>query len=101
MTVFFVSRHPGALEWARRQGLRVDRWVEHLHADDVRAGDTVAGTLPAPLAAAVCARGARYLHLSIDLPAVWRGRELSADELVQAGARLESFHVRAGSTGSC
>jgi CRISPR-associated protein Csx16 len=59
MTVFFVSRHRGAVDWARRQGLRVDRWVEHLHADDVRAGDTVAGTLPLPLAAAVCVGGAR------------------------------------------
>lgn len=101
MTVFFVSRHPGAVDWARRQGLHVDRWVEHLHADDVRAGDTVAGSLPIPLAATVCARGARYLHLSLDLPAAWRGRELSADELAQAGARLACFVVHAEVSGAC
>ncbi|MBN8507903.1 MAG: hypothetical protein J0L57_04765 [Burkholderiales bacterium] len=31
----------------------------------------------------------------MDLPPDWRGRELGCDELVQAGARLEAFVVRA------
>lgn len=93
MTVFFVSRHAGAVDWARRRGLQVDRWVEHLHAEEVTSGDVVAGTLPVPLAAAVCARGARYLHLSLELPLALRGRELSADDLDQARARLERFEV--------
>lgn len=95
MTVWFVSRHPGAVDWAARQGLSVDRWAPHLDLAEVAAGDTVAGTLPIHLAAQVCACGARYLHLSLDLPATWRGRELTADELAQAGARLEAYDVRA------
>lgn len=94
MTTYFISRHPGAVEWARRQGLAVDVWLAHLDLHQVQAGDTVAGTLPIHLAAQVCARGAKYLHLSVDLPALWRGRELSADELAQRGARLEAFHIR-------
>lgn len=91
--LFFISRHPGAVEWARRQGLAVDHWLTHLDPAAVRPGDTVAGTLPIHLAAQVCARGGRYLHLSLDLSAHLRGRELSADELDEAGARLESFHI--------
>jgi CRISPR-associated protein Csx16 len=90
---WFVSRHPGALAWTTRQGMAVDHWVAHLDLHKVQAGDTVAGTLPVHLAAQVCARGARYLHLCLELPADRRGRELSAKELIQHGARLEPFLV--------
>jgi len=92
-TTWFVSRHSGALEWAARQGVRVDRQVAHLDTGELKAGDTVIGTLPVNLAAAVCARGARYLNLSLDLPESARGRELTADELERFGARLEPFLV--------
>lgn len=90
---FFLSRHPGAIEWARRRGLVVDQWLAHLDVAQVQPGDTVIGTLPIHLAAQVCARGGRYLHLSLDVPPQWRGRELTADELEAAGARLEGFRV--------
>jgi CRISPR-associated protein Csx16 len=92
---FFLSRHPGAVDWARRQGLAVDHWLAHLDVAQVQPGDTVIGTLPIHLAAQVCARGGRYLHLSLDMPAELRGRELSADELERAGARLEGYSVLA------
>lgn len=94
MTTWFVSRHPGAIAWAAQQGLQVDCQVSHLETAQVQASDTVIGTLPVQLAAAVCQRGARYFNLSLDLPGNWRGRELSADELRQCKARLESFDVR-------
>lgn len=91
----FLSRHPGAVEWARRRGLVVDQWLAHLEVAQVQPGDTVIGTLPIHLAAQVCARGGRYLHLSLDVPPQWRGRELTADELEAAGARLEGFRIEA------
>ncbi|WP_349497520.1 CRISPR-associated protein Csx16 [Hydrogenophilus thermoluteolus] len=91
--IWFVTRHPGAVEWAARQGLKVDRQVAHLDPDEVQAGDTVIGTLPVHLAAQVCARKARYLHLSLDLPPEARGLELSADDLERYGARLEAYHI--------
>lgn len=94
MTTYFITRHPGAKDWAMRQGLRVDRIVEHLDPAFVAAGDVVIGSLPVNLAAEVCARGARYLHLSLDLPAALRGRELSAEDMERLGARLEEFSVR-------
>ncbi|MBD1206743.1 MAG: CRISPR-associated protein Csx16 [Rhodobacteraceae bacterium] len=92
MTALFVTRHPGAVEWVARRGIGA-RMVSHLDPGLVRAGDIVMGTLPIHLAAAVCARRARYLHLEIDLPAEARGRDLTADEMERFGARLTEFRV--------
>lgn len=93
MSVYFISRHPGAIEWAARQGLAVDECVAHFDVARVRAGDVVIGSLPVNLAAEVCARGARYLHLSLELPVDLRGRELSADDMHALGARIEEFMI--------
>lgn len=93
MTTYFITRHPGARDWAEAEGFRVDCWIEHLELDAIRPGDRVLGTLPVHLAAAICARGARYYHLSLDLPGAWRGRELTAAELREHGARLEPYAV--------
>jgi len=96
MTIWFVSRHPGAVEWAKSQDILVDRWVAHLEPGKIAACDTVIGTLPVQLAFEVCSRGAHYLNLSLDLPFEWRGRELSAEELNAANARLEEFMITKG-----
>jgi CRISPR-associated protein Csx16 len=93
MTTLFITRHPGAREWAGRQGFEIDQLVEHLDPADIRAGDTVLGSLPVNLAAEVCGRGGRYFHLTLPLPPEWRGRELSADDMERFGARLEEFRV--------
>ena len=90
---WFVSRHCGAIEWVRRQGLAVDRWIAHLDPAEVRPGDTVIGALPVHLAAEVCWRGARYLHLRVAIPQESRGRELTARDLTAAGCTLVAFHV--------
>ncbi len=94
MTVWFVSRHPGALDWFGSQGIAVDCVVPHLRPDQVAEGDLVIGTLPIHLAAAVCARGARYVFLAVDLPAHLRGCELTAEQMTALGATLEEFEVR-------
>ena len=93
MTVWFVSRHPGAIEWANRRGVQFDRHLIHLEPEAVGSGDTVIGSLPVHLAAQVCERGARLVNLSLDLPSGARGRELSADDLDAYGARLETYRV--------
>jgi CRISPR-associated protein Csx16 len=93
MSTFFISRHPGAQQWAARQRLAVDHWVTHLNPAEVSADDTVIGTLPVNLAAEICARGARYVHLCLRLPAQARGQELSADELERLGAHLQGFDI--------
>ena len=91
--VWFVSRHPGAVEWAKHQNLVIDRWVAHLDPAEVCAEDVVIGTLPVNLAAAICDRGARYLHLSLKVPVAWRGRELSAEDLQRLDAQLQFYRI--------
>jgi CRISPR-associated protein Csx16 len=98
MTTTLITRHPGAIEWAARQGLTVDRQIAHLDPIDIQPGDVVIGTLPVNLAAEVCARGGRFFNLSLNLTPAARGRELSADELERHGARLEEFTIEKAET---
>ena len=88
----FISRHPGAVDWARKQGINAEVKA-HLDPETVGAGDLVIGTLPVSLVADINARGARYMHLVIDIPPEARGRELTADDMEAFGARLEEYEV--------
>jgi CRISPR-associated protein Csx16 len=94
MTTTLITRHPGAIEWAARQGLQVDRQIAHLEPADIQPGDVVIGTLPVNLAAQVFERGGRFYNLTLDLPPEARGRELSADDLERYGARLEEYSIQ-------
>jgi CRISPR-associated protein Csx16 len=94
MTIYFISRHPGARDWAAQEGIAVDQVIDHLDPAIIQLGDTLIGTLPVNLAAAVCERGGRYLHLSLDLPAALRGRELSAEQMHEYGARIEEYRIQ-------
>lgn len=95
MTAFFVTRHKGAAQWAAGEGIDAQH-VSHLDLDMVQEGDTVIGTLPVSVAADVCAKGARYLHLTLNVPEALRGTELSAGDMTRLGARLEEFVVGKG-----
>ena len=94
MTIWFVSRHPGALAWARQNGIAFDRHVAHLNTRKIAAGDTVIGSLPVNLAAEVCTRGAAYGNLSLRVAEQDRGRELSAEELQSYNATMEHYEIR-------
>jgi len=93
MTTWFISRHPAAIEWALHQGISVDQQAAHLDIFMIQVGDVVIGSLPVNLAADVCKRGARYIHLSLDLPADMRGRELTVEDMDACHARLEEYRV--------
>lgn len=93
MTTYFVSRHPGAIEWARRQGI-VAEVTDHLDVAIIRPGDEVIGTLPISVVAELGERGARYLHLTLDVPPEARGVELSADDMDRYGAILEEYEAK-------
>lgn len=93
MTTYFVSRHSGAIAWAKAEALPIDAFVAHLDVACIEPGDTVIGSLPVNLAAQVCARGAAYWHLSLELHAELRGKELSADDMERLGANLQRYRV--------
>ena len=91
---YFVTRHPGAVEWAKEQHLQVDAFVTHLDPETIVPGDTVIGSLPVNLAAHICERGAEYRHLTLELPEQARGEELDTAAMYRYGARIETFSVR-------
>jgi len=95
MTTFFISNHPGAVEWAARQGLEIDRVVPHQDSAQVQPGGTVIGSQPADPAAQVCAGSASYWHATLELPADLRSKEPSAEDLESLGARVGAFDVQA------
>ena len=82
MAVWFISRHKGAIDWIKQQSLQIDRFESHLNVDDIQADDTVIGTLPIHLAAKVCAKGAKFYFLSVNVSQDQRGMELTAEELI-------------------
>lgn len=93
MTIYFVSRHTGAFEWAAERNLRIDRQVEHLDLDTIAEGDVVIGSLPVHMAGVVCQKGGRYFHLTLEVPLALRGKELTALQMDECGASLQEFVV--------
>lgn len=94
MSVILVSRHAGTLDWFAKQGLRVDKQVEHFDIEMIKSGDTVVGILPIHLVAKVCALGASYLHLEMEVPLEFRGQELTSEQLDSFGAKLVAYVVQ-------
>lgn len=93
MTTYFISRHSGAIAWAKSQGFQVDQQLAHFDVTMVRSGDAILGTLPVNLIAEVNQRGGRYFHLTLELPAELRGQELTPELMQAHGARLEEFRA--------
>ena len=93
MTTWFVTRHQGAIEWAKQQNIKIDYCIEHLEPEKIKKGDWVLGTLPINIVAVLNQQGARYFHLSLSLPADKRGLELTADELQKYQATLEEYQA--------
>lgn len=94
MKTWFISRHPGALHWMKRNNIAFDEHISHLDPCFVQKGDKVVGSLPVHLAAEICAKGAEYWNLSLNIPKELRGYELSAEQLEQFSATLEKYNIQ-------
>ena len=71
-----ISRHPAAIKLLRETLHRIDRIQAELTPEDMQllqAGDCVYSNLPAPVVAALSARGVRYFHIELQLPLSVRG----------------------------
>lgn len=90
-----VTRHAGAVEWLRQQGI-TGEVISHVNDPAQIRGRTVIGNLPLHLAAEAMIIG------NIDLPNLrpeQRGQDLTAQEMDQAGARLVWYVVGEGGEG--
>lgn len=94
MSVWFISRHQGAIDWIKKQDICIDYFVTHVDVDMIQEQDIVIGTLPIHIAAQVCAKGARFYFLSVNVHSYQRGKELSVEELIQQGCKLEEFSIK-------
>ena len=93
MASYFITRHEGAAEWARKHRPGV---VVCKHLDDltiIKPGDEICGTLPINLAADVILAGARFFHLEVPMPLELRGRELSAEQMEKLEASLVEYVI--------
>lgn len=95
MTTYFITRHAGALAWAKQQNLSFDIHLEHLlNLEQLQAGDVIIGTLPINLVYQLNLKHVRYTHLSLNIPSHLRGIELSTTQLDECQATLEEFFVQ-------
>jgi CRISPR-associated protein Csx16 len=94
MTTYFVTRHPGAVEWAKQQGVKVDKTLSHLtqtEINQITEDDVFIGILPINIVADICNKRGRFFNLSMSLPPEARGRELSAEEMSKYNSSIEEF----------
>lgn len=88
MNTVIATRHAGAVEWLRRQGITGDV-ISHATVDDVR-GRHVVGALPLHLAAEAAS------ITTIDMPQLTpdlRGVDLTPEQMDDAGATLRTYIV--------
>jgi len=110
MNTYFITRHQGAIEWAQQQQLNIDAIATHLimpyekqvikdkqiALTSLKKGDTIIGTLPIQIAAQVCAKGATYYHLMLDIPEHLRGKNLSATQMEECKRTNKTLRNKGG-----
>lgn len=101
----FVTRHKGAIEWARRHGVLgtktvFAKTVPNLTEDilsEINEKYTIVGDLPVHIAARVCAKGARFFYLDIGDKDKSSIKELTANEMEMCGTRIIEYRIEEGS----
>lgn len=93
---YLISRHQGAVQWLDEKGFDDPVLITHASPEflaSLTESDFVFGTLPIHLACEVCGKGARFFNLVMDVPAEFRGQELTAEKMDEFGARLTEYRI--------
>lgn len=85
-----ISRHPGAVEWLARRGIRGRVIHDRVKREDVEGKDVI-GALPPYLA---CYANTYTLIEMPYLPPVWRDKNLNPEEMDESGARMVKYVTR-------
>lgn len=94
MVIYFISRHFGAVEWAKELNVSIDVWLPHLDESILKAGDVVIGTLPINIVAKLNQMQVRYFHLELELSMSDRGKELTKDDLYRLNACIIEYEAK-------
>lgn len=102
MRILIITRHAGLVQWLKRAGVIGEVYThvqpdgvdltghpEWCREDDLR-GAAVYGLLPMRLASTT----ARYFEVDMAIPAEYRGKEFSAQQMDKWGATLTEYSVR-------
>ena len=93
MATLFISRHVGAMDWLKNQGISIDRTFSIFTESLVNEGDTVIGAFDIATALKVIEQGANYVHLKLDVPEELKGKELTEEEIVSCDAQLLKLDI--------
>ena len=90
MDTVIVTRHPALLQYLHELGVVAEGTpiLSHATADDVRCKH-VYGVLPMRLAA----EAAALTEVSMNVPAEWRGTELSLEQIKACGPTLTTYVI--------
>lgn len=94
---YLVSRHEAVKQWLTKQGIRVDKRIEHLDINQINTCDEVIGNLPIHLIEQLNSKGASYQHIVLSMAENERGTELTLEQMEANGARLEKYVAAKGS----
>ena len=86
--MIIVTRHEGAVEWLRRQGIE-GKVITHATGHDI-VGQNVVGVLPFHLAALANS----ITTIDMDLPIEYRGKDITPEQMDECGAKLETYKVQ-------
>lgn len=94
--IILVTKHSTTAEWlvGKLADNSTYEVVGDFKADMVGEGDVVVGTLPIHLAHAVQEKGGKFYFLSINHATIAsRGKELTASDIEESGAKLMTFNI--------
>lgn len=101
MKVLFITRHEGAIHWAkaREAKLGITEYLSHLSEETIKSlkeGDVVIGILPIQIIARLNKAGILFYALTIDVPQELRGVELTQEQMALVNCKIQNFTVLYG-----